>query len=95
MELADLLSRTSGKKQYGYLKPEAKAIVNRIVMDLSEDERIAKLYDLWYEQAEEIRRTYTSEMPKRIPLVDNKEFTSVKNAVINEALNLLAGHYEV
>ena len=94
-ELADLLSRTSGKKQYGYLKPEAKAIVNRIVMDLSEDERIAKLYDLWYEQAEEIRRTYTSEMPKRIPLVDNKEFTSVKNAVINEALNLLAGHYEV
>ena len=57
--------------------------------------QIAKLYDLWYEQAEEIRRTYTSEMPKRIPLVDNKEFTSVKNAVINEALNLLAGHYEV
>lgn len=94
-ELADLLSKTSGKKQYGYLKPEAKAIVNRIVMELSEDERIAKLYDLWYEQAEEIRRTYTSEMPKRIPLVDNKEFTSVKNAVINEALNLLAGHYVV
>lgn len=94
-ELADLLSRTNGKKQYGYLKPEAKAIVNRIVMELSEDERIAKLYELWYEQAEEIRRTYTSEMPKRIPLVDNKEFTSVKNAVINEALNLLAGHYVV
>lgn len=94
-ELADLLSRTSGKKQYGYLKPEAKANVNRIVMELSEDERIAKLYDLWYEQTEEIRRTYTSEMPKRIPLVDNKEFTSVKNAVINEALNLLAGHYVV
>lgn len=94
-ELANLLSRTNGKKQYGYLKPEAKAIVNRIVMELSEDERIAKLYELWYEQAEEIRRTYTSEMPKRIPLVDNKEFTSVKNAVINEALNLLAGHYVV
>ena len=94
-ELAELLSTTSGKKQYGYLKPEAKAIVNRIVMELSEDERIAKLYDLWYEQAEEIRRTYTSEMPKRIPLVDNKEFTSVKNAVIKEALNLLAGHYVV
>lgn len=94
-ELADRLAKTGGTKKYGYLKADVKAIVNRIVMELSADERIAKLYDLWYEQTEEIRRTYTDEMPKKIALVDNKEFSSVKNAVINEAMNLLAGHYEI
>ena len=89
-ELADRLYRTGGKKQYGYLKPELKAIVNRIVIELSADERIAALYDLWYEQREKVLGIYTQDLPKRIPLVDNPEFKSVKNAVISEAMNILA-----
>lgn len=44
-------------------------------------------YDLWYEQREEVIRTYTEELPERIPLVDNSEFKSIKNVVIQEALN--------
>lgn len=46
------------------------------------------MYDLWYEQKENIIRTYTDEMPDMIPLVNNKEFKSIKNAVIKEALKL-------
>lgn len=90
LELADRLSKTSGKKQYGYLKADVKAIVNGIVTDLAADERIASLYDLWYEQREEVIRTYTEELPERIPLVDNPEFKSIKNVVIQEALNISA-----
>ena len=90
LELADRLSKTSGKKQYGYLKADVKAIVNGIVSDLAADERIASLYDLWYEQREEVIRTYTEELPERIPLVDNPEFKSIKNVVIQEALNISA-----
>ena len=90
LELADRLSNTSGKKQYGYLKADVKALVNGIVSDLASDERIAYLYDLWYEQREEVIRTYTEELPKRIPLVDNPEFKSIKNVVIQEALNISA-----
>lgn len=90
LELADRLSKTSGKKQYGYLKADVKALVNGIVSDLAADERIASLYDLWYEQREEIIRTYTEELPERIPLVDNPEFKSIKNMVIQEALNISA-----
>lgn len=89
-ELAGRLSKTSGKKVYGYLKEDIKAIINRIVEELSSDERIAALYDLWYEQKEEILKVYTREMPERIPLKDNPEFKSIKNAVIQEAMNLLA-----
>lgn len=90
LELADRLSKTSGKKQYGYLKPDLKAIVNGIVSELAADERIASLYELWYEQKDEVIRTYTEELPERLPLVDNPEFKSIKNAVIQEALNISA-----
>ena len=88
LELADRLSKTNGKKVYGYLKPDVKAIVDSIVDELANDSRINKLYDLWYEQKENTIRTYTDEMPDRIPLVQNKEFKSIKNVVIKEALKL-------
>lgn len=88
LELADRLSKTKGKKVYGYLKPDVKAIVDSIVDELANDSRIKKLYDLWYEQKENTIRTYTDEMPDMIPLVNNKEFKSIKNAVIKEALKL-------
>lgn len=88
LELAYRLSKTKGKKVYGYLKPEVKALVDSIVDELANDSRIKKLYDLWYEQKENTIRTYTDEMPDRIPLAQNKEFKSIKNAVIKEALKL-------
>ena len=94
LELADRLSKTKGKKVYGYLKPEVKALVDSIVDELANDSRIKKLYDLWYEQKENTIRTYTDEVPDRIPLVDNKEFKSIKNAIIKEALKLIPNEDE-
>ena len=88
LELADRLSKTKGKKVYGYLKPDVKALVDSIVDELANDSRIKKLYGLWYEQKENTIRTYTDEMPDRIPLAQNKEFKSIKNAIIKEALKL-------
>ena len=88
LELADRLSKTKGKKVYGYLKPDVKAIVDSIVDELANDNRIKKLYDLWYEQKENTIRTYTDEIPDRIPLAQNKEFKSIKNAIIKEAMKL-------
>ena len=71
---------------YGYLKRDIKDLIDEIVDLLAEDENIAKLYDLWYEKKYEALRTYTSEMPPKIPLSQNKEFKSVKNMVIAEEL---------
>ena len=88
LELADRLSKTKGKKVYGYLKPDVKALVDSIVDELTSDDKIKKLYDLWYEQKENTIRTYTDEVPDRIPLAQNKEFKSIKNAIIKEALKL-------
>lgn len=88
IQLADRLSRTTGKKAYGYLKPDVKAIVDQIVAELAGEENIRKLYDLWYEQREDVLRTYTDTFPERVPLEQNKEFKSIRNAVIQEALKI-------
>lgn len=89
LTLADRLSKTSGKKVYGYLKADVKTIVDSIVDEIASDERISALYDLWYEQRESVIQTYTDELPKRVPLSQNKKFKSIKNAVIQEAMNIV------
>lgn len=89
LNLADRLSKTSGKKVYGYLKADVKSIIDSIVDELAADERISALYDLWYEQRESVIKTYTDELPERVSLSQNKEFKSIKNAVIREAMNIV------
>ena len=88
LQLADKLSRTSGKKVYGYLKADVKNLIDSIVDLIADDERVSKLYDLWYENKFSIIRTYTDELPDKIPLSQNKEFKSVKNMVITQAMNI-------
>ncbi len=78
-----------GKMVYGYMPKTAKNLINGIIDELAKDERIAELYTLWYEQKENVIRTYQDTMPQRISLSANKEFTTIKNAVIQEALNIL------
>ena len=87
LQLARQLSTTTGKKQYGYLKPELKRLVDAIVEEFAKDPRIAELYDLWYEQKESGIRFYQDEMPERVPLTDNPEFRTVKNMILQEAEN--------
>ncbi len=86
--LAKRLAVTNGKKQYGYLRKDIKEIINSIVDELGKDERVAALYDLWYESKETALKVYTESRPERLPLSQNKEFKSVKNIVIAEAMKL-------
>ena len=90
LQLSDALSRTEGKKVYAFLPPELKNLVDGIVDELAKDERIAKLYDLWYEQKDKIAAIYTDEPPERVPLSENEDFRPIKNAVIKEADSLFA-----
>ena len=94
LQLVDRLSKTSGKKVYGYLKADVKAIVDSIVDELEKDSKISELYSLWYEQTEAIRRTYTEAVLSRVPLSQNTEFKSIRNAVIREAVHIMSGKYD-
>lgn len=82
------LSQTGGKKQYGYLPPEIKNLVDEILNELSKDERIAALYDRWCESRERILDIYDEATHKRIPLAQNREFRFMKNAIIQAAVRI-------
>lgn len=88
LQLSQKLSTVKGKKQYGYLNATTKKLVDDIVRELCKDSRIQELYELWYEQKEDVLRTYTDKMPQRIPLEQQKEFKSIRNAVVQAAQQL-------
>ena len=88
LELAQRLQSTKGKKVYGYLQPKTKALVDAIVDELAKDERVAAAYDLWNQMREEVCRTYSEQLPERLPLSKQKEFKAVRNMVIREMLRL-------
>ncbi len=87
-QLTKELENYSGRMMYGYLPKRAKNIINAIVDEIEKDERISKLYDLWYEQKELIVKIYREETPPRDLLSANKEFKSIRNSVLQEALRL-------
>ncbi len=89
-ELSARLQKAKGKKVYGYLPHTARNLVNNIVDELAKEERLAQLYSLWYDQRDAVIRTYQDKMPDRIPLSQNETFRSIKNTVIQEALQISA-----
>ncbi len=88
MELSQRLDKHKGKKVYGYLNASTKKIVDAIVKELALEPRIQELYKLWYEQKEDVLRTYTDTFPEREPLEQNKEFKAIRNAVVQAALEI-------
>ena len=83
--LSEKLQKHKGKKVYGYLDKDTKLLVNEIVKLLGTDEKIAELYNSWYGYKCETVRTYTDEMPAKIPIESNEEFKSIRNNVVKIA----------
>ena len=89
LKLSEQMKHYKGKKVYGYLPQAGRNIVNAVVDELAKEKDISALYDLWYEQRDKITGTYRNTPEQRISLLQNKEFKAIKNAVIQEALNIL------
>ena len=93
-QLSRQLKDVSGKKQYGYLKPSLKKLVDEIVDGLEKEPCVSQAYSLWYDLREEILRTYRDKMPERLPLSQQKEFKRNRNIVVQEAVRLGEPHPE-
>lgn len=89
LKLSQQMQNHKGKKVYGYLPQAGRNLVNAVVDELAKNPEIAALYDLWYAQRDTIIGTYQDTPEQRIPLSQNKEFKAIKNAVIQESLNIL------
>lgn len=77
------IGKTFGKPYQVYHHKGRRGEAGRLVEDSPRDQGTAET------QREKVIRTYTDTMPERIPLSQNKEFKSVRNAVIQEAMNIL------
>lgn len=81
-KLHEQISSSKGKKVYRYLKPEVKQTVDKIFAELADNESIQKMYSLWCEMEQQKHDVYSSAKVQFPKLVDNKEFKSVKNMII-------------
>ena len=82
VKLKKQLDRHKGKKVYGYLPKPIKATVNEIVARLSAEPTIEELYKEWNKINREKLSLYYENKDPTVPLVDNKEFRSIKNMII-------------
>lgn len=82
-KLIEQLKTVKGKKVYGYLPNNIKNTVDDIVREISKDEGIAKLNAEWNRINREKLSMYHDKETPDIPLVENKELRSIKNAVIS------------
>ncbi len=88
LKLHTQLADSKGKKVYGYLKSDVKKTVDEIFMRLADNESVKKMYDLWCEMEQQKHDVYSSAKVDFPSLVDNKEFKSVKNMIVQTVLQM-------
>ncbi|MCM1232397.1 MAG: relaxase MobL [Ruminococcus flavefaciens] len=82
------LAESKGKKVYGYLKSDVKKTIDEIFSKLADNESIKKMYELWCEMEQQKHDVYSSARVDFPSLVENKEFKSVKNMIIQTILKM-------
>lgn len=93
MTLATQLGTVTGKKKYGYLPKAVKKTVNEIVDLMEQLPVINECYQTWWEFQCQVEDFYSEKERQRPPLSQQKEFRSIKNAVIREADALRLGQF--
>lgn len=88
--LAERLPQARGKKVYGFIPKDLKAIVDRVVDELAREPQVALAYAEWHRLSCEVLKTYRDTMPQAPPLSQQEHFKSIKNMVISEAIALAA-----
>ena len=84
-KLIEQLKTVKGKKVYGYLPKNVKQTVDDIVREIAKDENISELNAEWNRINREKLSLYHDKEVPDIPIVENKEFRNIKNAVISMA----------
>ena len=88
LELALELRTVSGKKQYAYLKKPLKEQVDSIVDELEKLPEVAAYYSVWNGLRDTLEGYYKNRPRQHNPLSQQKEFSAIKNVIIQEAERL-------
>ena len=84
-ELSQTLEQVDGRHVYGYLPKEVKAQVDEIVDRLAQLPEVADCYEQWWRLKDEIAGYYGRNTPPHQSLVQQKEFRTIKNMIIQQA----------
>lgn len=88
MMLREELNKQKGKRVYGYLPQHVKSLVDNIVDELAKDPDISELLKHWNTLQGNLIALYKKDGYNPIPLSQMSEFKSVKNMIIQEAMNI-------
>lgn len=91
MTLSSQLETVTGKRKYGYLPRDVKKTVDEIVNQMERFQVVDDCYQTWWNLQCQIEDFYSEKARQRPPLSAQKEFRSIKNAVIQEAENIRLG----
>ena len=93
IHLSGRLKKQNGKKIYGYLHKDIKDEIDAIVDEIAKIPEVNDAYDKWNEYQNTITGYYKDENAISIPLSKNKEFKSIKNMIIREAIVIGMGEH--
>ena len=85
------LETVTGKKKYGYLPKKVKETVDKIADEMENLPVVNQCYQIWWELQCGIMDYYSKQQGKRPKLSEQKEFRSIKNAIIQETENIRLG----
>ncbi|MEG2222745.1 MAG: MobP3 family relaxase, partial [Oscillospiraceae bacterium] len=91
MQLTRTLETVNGKKSYGYLPKAIKKVVDEVVNHMERLPVVCDCYNRWLELQGQVDGYYGGDERKRLPLSQQKEFRTIKNAVIQEAERIRLG----
>ncbi len=83
--LSKQLKQIGGRKSYGYLPKKIKDLVDEIVDEVSKDENIEQLLQLWFDQKNIIHSNYSYSKITYVIISSLPEFKSIKNYIIKIA----------
>ena len=91
MTLAAQLETVKGKKKYSYLPKAVKKTVDEIVDLMEQLPVVSDCYQTWWEFQCQVEDFYSEKERQRPLLSQQKEFRSIKNAVIQEVESIRMG----
>ena len=93
--LSKQLKQIGGRKSYGYLPKKIKDLVDEIVDEVSKDENIEQLLQLWFDQKNIIQSNYSDSNVTYVNISSLPEFKSIKNYIIKIADDINLAKVEI
>lgn len=86
-ELKKSFENYHGRLMYAYIPQKSKQIINDILREMEKDVHLSQLYEEWNLYKKDIRQTYSDKLYEKLPLLEQREFKSIKNMILSEVMN--------